>query len=145
MQPGDGLPETLCVQCVLQVSRAFNFKQVCQRSDASLREAYLKSIAAPVVDDAFENQDKNQVMLNYQDVDGINGKCVLILQNIRLIDGVDNEMLSMAGSDKIIDVESEIENNPRPIGDIGNSNDIGDLVSSLPIQVDDEMSNDFGK
>lgn len=34
---GDGLPELMCVPCVLQVSRAFTFKQQCQRSDQTLR------------------------------------------------------------------------------------------------------------
>lgn len=37
MQAGDGLPELMCVPCVLQVSRAFTFKQQCQRSDQTLR------------------------------------------------------------------------------------------------------------
>lgn len=34
----DGLPQLMCVPCVLQVSRAFNFKKQCQRSDQKLRE-----------------------------------------------------------------------------------------------------------
>lgn len=34
----DGLPKVMCVQCVLQVSRAFTFKQQCQRSDTRLRD-----------------------------------------------------------------------------------------------------------
>lgn len=34
---GDGLPQMMCVPCVLQVSRAFTFKQQCQRSDTTLR------------------------------------------------------------------------------------------------------------
>lgn len=37
MQTGDGLPELMCVPCVLQVSRAFTFKQQCQRSDQTLK------------------------------------------------------------------------------------------------------------
>lgn len=37
MQVDDGLPELMCIPCVLQVSRAFTFKQQCQRSDQSLR------------------------------------------------------------------------------------------------------------
>lgn len=40
---GDGLPELMCVPCVLQVSRAFTFKQQCQRSDQTLR-SYLGQI-----------------------------------------------------------------------------------------------------
>ncbi|XP_055302231.1 zinc finger protein 583-like [Sitodiplosis mosellana] len=33
----DGLPKLMCVPCVLQVSRAFTFKQQCRRSDQSLK------------------------------------------------------------------------------------------------------------
>lgn len=40
MQAGDGLPQLMCVPCVLQVSRAFTFKQLCQRSDQTLRTFY---------------------------------------------------------------------------------------------------------
>lgn len=39
----DGLPQLMCVPCVLQVSRAFTFKQVCQRSDQTLR-IYLQGL-----------------------------------------------------------------------------------------------------
>lgn len=42
MQVGDGLPDLMCVPCVLQVSRAFTFKQQCQRSDQTLK-SYLES------------------------------------------------------------------------------------------------------
>lgn len=37
MREGDGLPELMCVPCVLQVSRAFTFKQQCRRSDQTLK------------------------------------------------------------------------------------------------------------
>lgn len=40
MSPGDGLPEQICVQCILQVSRAHTLQMQCQKSDAILR-AYL--------------------------------------------------------------------------------------------------------
>lgn len=43
VQAGDGLPELMCVPCVLMVSRAFTFKQQCQRSDQTLR-SYLGEI-----------------------------------------------------------------------------------------------------
>lgn len=38
----DGLPELLCVPCVLQVSRAFTFKQQCRRSDQMLRSCLVE-------------------------------------------------------------------------------------------------------
>lgn len=34
---GDGFPHLMCVQCVLQCSRAYTFKQQCERSDNILR------------------------------------------------------------------------------------------------------------
>lgn len=40
VQMNDGLPQLMCVPCVLQVSRAFTFKQQCQRSDTTLRTVF---------------------------------------------------------------------------------------------------------
>lgn len=37
MFPGDGLPEQICVQCLLQVSRAYTLLLQCKKSDALLR------------------------------------------------------------------------------------------------------------
>ncbi|GLV42622.1 uncharacterized protein CBL_03361 [Carabus blaptoides fortunei] len=34
---GDGLPETICKQCIHQVNVAFKFKQLCEKSDYQLR------------------------------------------------------------------------------------------------------------
>lgn len=44
---GDGLPQLMCVPCVLQVSRAFTFKQQCQRSDSTLRSFFLEMSKSP--------------------------------------------------------------------------------------------------
>lgn len=38
MHEGDGLPNLMCVQCVLQCSRAYTFKQLCEKSDNILRQ-----------------------------------------------------------------------------------------------------------
>lgn len=38
MEEGDGLPTQVCLQCVHYISRAFSFKQLCERSDATLRQ-----------------------------------------------------------------------------------------------------------
>lgn len=35
---GDGLPSQVCLQCVHYINRAYSFKQLCERSDATLRE-----------------------------------------------------------------------------------------------------------
>lgn len=35
---GDGLPSSICIQCVHQISRAYSFKQLCEQSDINLRQ-----------------------------------------------------------------------------------------------------------
>ncbi|XP_030765394.1 zinc finger protein 2 homolog [Sitophilus oryzae] len=34
----DGLPQLICLQCILQLSRGFSFKQLCEQSDCNLRQ-----------------------------------------------------------------------------------------------------------
>lgn len=41
------MPQLMCVPCVLQVSRAFTFKQQCQRSDSTLRSFFLEMSKSP--------------------------------------------------------------------------------------------------
>ncbi|KAI4464985.1 hypothetical protein MML48_3g00005501 [Holotrichia oblita] len=38
IREGDGLPNLMCVQCVLQCSRAYTFKQQCEKSENILRQ-----------------------------------------------------------------------------------------------------------
>lgn len=38
MGEDDGLPAQVCLQCVHYISRAFSFKQLCERSESTLRE-----------------------------------------------------------------------------------------------------------
>ncbi|ENN78673.1 hypothetical protein YQE_04845, partial [Dendroctonus ponderosae] len=35
---GDGLPDCICLQCSMQLSRSYSFKQLCLTSDSSLRQ-----------------------------------------------------------------------------------------------------------
>lgn len=35
---GDGLPDQICTQCLQMVNRAYSFKQLCEKSDATLRQ-----------------------------------------------------------------------------------------------------------
>lgn len=46
----------MCVPCVLQVSRAFTFKQLCQRSDQTLRSFYRE------IDNCITNNQKTDVL-----------------------------------------------------------------------------------
>lgn len=55
MIANDGLPELMCVPCVLQVSRAFTFKQQCRRSDQTLRS----SLGKLVSDNNIEHDSTN--------------------------------------------------------------------------------------
>lgn len=34
----DGLPEQVCLQCTHDIIRSFSFKQLCERSDGTLRQ-----------------------------------------------------------------------------------------------------------
>jgi hypothetical protein len=38
IESGDGLPGSVCLQCVHQISRAYSFKQLCEQSDTNLRQ-----------------------------------------------------------------------------------------------------------
>lgn len=64
VQTGDGLPDFMCVPCVLQVSRAFTFKQQCQRSDQSLRALHeVVKLKEPVENNimgTYENRETHQ-------------------------------------------------------------------------------------
>ncbi|KAF5291845.1 hypothetical protein FQA39_LY14182 [Lamprigera yunnana] len=38
IESGDGLPSSICIQCIHQINRAFTFKQLCEQSDTNLRQ-----------------------------------------------------------------------------------------------------------
>ncbi|KAF2904319.1 hypothetical protein ILUMI_01847 [Ignelater luminosus] len=42
---GDGLPDQVCLQCVHYITKAFSFKQLCEQSDATLRQLLKEPIA----------------------------------------------------------------------------------------------------
>lgn len=69
VQANDGLPQLMCVPCVLQVSRAFTFKQQCKRSDTALRSIFDSNAMAETVDNiaidlnAVRTIDANKVIL----------------------------------------------------------------------------------
>lgn len=59
--PGDGLPHQICVQCVLQISRAYTLRTQCQRSDTILR-AYLDKHPISQKDEQ-DDQEETEFML----------------------------------------------------------------------------------
>lgn len=44
MAEGDGLPSQVCLQCVHYINRAFSFKQLCERSESTLRQLLASTI-----------------------------------------------------------------------------------------------------
>lgn len=40
---GDGMPSQVCLQCVHYINQAFSFKQLCERSDATLKQILASS------------------------------------------------------------------------------------------------------
>ncbi|KAL9703861.1 hypothetical protein quinque_007379 [Culex quinquefasciatus] len=79
----------MCVQCVLQVSRAFTFKQQCEKADVTIREHLAAQKANQEKD---EPEPELQLITLHPDSPGleyrINGnagnECVLILRSIKI-------------------------------------------------------------
>ncbi|EDS33984.1 gastrula zinc finger protein 5-1 [Culex quinquefasciatus] len=89
VSPNDGFPAQMCVQCVLQVSRAFTFKQQCEKADVTIREHLAAQRANQEKDDP---EPELQLITLHPDSPGleyrINGnagnECVLILRSIKV-------------------------------------------------------------
>ncbi|XP_038108539.1 zinc finger protein 180 isoform X1 [Culex quinquefasciatus] len=89
VSPNDGFPAQMCVQCVLQVSRAFTFKQQCEKADVTIREHLAAQKANQEKD---EPEPELQLITLHPDSPGleyrINGnagnECVLILRSIKI-------------------------------------------------------------
>lgn len=81
----------MCVQCVLQVSRAFTFKQQCQRSDATLRQ-YCGNTYEEII--VSEDEDNKSIMNNvpvevrFQNATDAGEKCVLLVQHTKTDENV---------------------------------------------------------
>lgn len=65
VEPTEGWPDKICVQCVHQVSRCHAFKGLVERNDKELRE-YIKSLTVRVVIDDAEQQRKQQLLQEQQ-------------------------------------------------------------------------------
>lgn len=108
VQAGDGLPEKMCVQCVLQVSRAFTFKQQCERSDTTLR-TYFQTIQDSIATTVTNTEETTSLNLNgetqsveVQFQDPTNGeKCFLVVQQISMMNP-DESIVTFTGDNKIV-------------------------------------------
>lgn len=58
---GDGLPNLMCVQCVLQCSRAYTFKQQCEKSDNILRQYVSPEFQAQLMQTLADQQMKSEL------------------------------------------------------------------------------------
>ncbi|KAF5282708.1 hypothetical protein FQR65_LT02705 [Abscondita terminalis] len=47
---GDNLPTQVCSQCVDSITRAFSFKQLCERSDLTLRNLFTQPVLCPILE-----------------------------------------------------------------------------------------------
>lgn len=56
MVEGDGLPGQVCLQCVHYITRAFSFKQLCEQSDATLRQLLGKPIITSYIEHLKPNE-----------------------------------------------------------------------------------------
>lgn len=43
MQPGDGLPYLICIECEQEIHKAYSFKQQCERNDQMLKNLLLNT------------------------------------------------------------------------------------------------------
>lgn len=66
MEEGDGLPNLICVQCVLQCSRAFTFKQLCEKSEAILRQYVSPEFQAELTQSAATSLVKTELQEQLQ-------------------------------------------------------------------------------
>ncbi|KAL3283575.1 hypothetical protein HHI36_006714 [Cryptolaemus montrouzieri] len=72
VKEGDGLPHLMCVQCVLQCSRAYTFKQLCEKSDSILRQyltpEFQTQLTATLVDQNPFKEEDQQVLEQAQEM-----------------------------------------------------------------------------
>ncbi|KAK9888573.1 hypothetical protein WA026_000814 [Henosepilachna vigintioctopunctata] len=55
VENNDGLPSAVCLQCIHNINTAFSFKQLCEQSDANLRQYLGKPI-----NQNFNRKENNQ-------------------------------------------------------------------------------------
>lgn len=76
---GDGLPHQICTQCLQNVNRAYSFKQLCEKSDTTLRQyvntlqpidttSTIQNIINDVKSDIFNSTEVLQQSSIFQDI-----------------------------------------------------------------------------
>ncbi|KAF2904320.1 hypothetical protein ILUMI_01848 [Ignelater luminosus] len=59
----DGLPSQACLQCVHYITKTFSFIQLCEQSDATLRQLLGKPIAKSYVKQLKPNEDAKEIII----------------------------------------------------------------------------------
>ncbi|XP_029721452.1 zinc finger protein 883 isoform X1 [Aedes albopictus] len=137
----DGYPAQMCVQCVLQVSRAFTFKQQCEKTDITLKE-YLSRVLLLQQASGDNNGPENVVQIisipsEYQSTSignefdgGLQEECVLVLSTER----DPNEL------DDVTSIFREVE-----VSECGGEQDCNQVKNTLqytPLALDENIVDD---
>ncbi|XP_059607485.1 zinc finger protein OZF-like [Phlebotomus argentipes] len=70
--PNDGLPDQICTKCVAKLHIAFQFKKLCEKSDARLRQ---QAASAPVeAPESVENPPSDYVYVDCQAIEATSGQ-----------------------------------------------------------------------
>lgn len=85
----DGLPSQVCLQCVHYITRAFSFKQLCERSDSTLRQLLGKPTQATFM-------ELKPLLSNEQHESSFSDVINTVSENIHVVTNSVNEVLSDA-------------------------------------------------
>ncbi|XP_058833078.1 zinc finger protein 883-like [Topomyia yanbarensis] len=126
----DGYPAQMCVQCVLQVSRAFTFKQQCERTDSTLKEYLERSTILEnntetvpevvIVDNNGDQTDHAELRLitlgeeneqyEYRFKEDGSNECVLI---IRSVESADEKVANASLNNFVISTMNTLHEEPE--------------------------------
>lgn len=112
MKCGDGLPELMCVPCVLQVSRAFTFKQQCRRSDQTLKSFLVELEKLNVSDDIRNEVDDSEATNKQEHLDSGTPSNETISDNLKseiVLETLSTHVSSTQFSEQIIDSNLSIQ------------------------------------
>lgn len=153
----DGYPAQMCVQCVLQVSRAFTFKQQCEKTDTTLKEYLNRRVLRQLSDDkeleVLEDddgpEDEIQIIsipsqdqsLGFQFGGRHQDECVLVLSTDRKPDDLDGERGKASAEMEVS--EHGVEGECQQIKLITSSFDHSqDMLGFATIALDEDIEDD---
>lgn len=76
---GDGLPEQVCIKCAQEMNRAFLFRKLCEKSDATLRHYMQTLLPLPIhntdIPDCFLKVEDKSFNGTEDEIEGGNERC----------------------------------------------------------------------